>query len=557
MTLSLTQSRNGTWVDEEVKHLKFPPSMESASEVIEALADSQAIVFVGANGAGKSRMAAWIDRNNEATLYIRARRDVLMPNAYSVSPEDAEYMSVLAGQKLNIKDSGQAKQFRYGATKDTFADNDFSHVINMLGSRHATSALKFAESYDPKSPPLGRPRSDLDAAVKIWSDVLPHLLIDATKAPELRVRRKTDSEAWFAPKEMSDGEKAIFYLVSKCLIAPPHSTILVDEPEMYVHRSIRTRLWNNIEKNRSDCSFIYFTHDLNFVRSRTFRSIYSVKSYSPSPLEKWDYAEYTPDPSENEVLQISVWGSRQPTIIVEGTCSSLDTRLLSLAYPGVAIEPGGSCDQVLSTVGALRAKKHFHHQEVYGLIDPDFRTETELRRLRGKGINSLKFREVENVLVCEEVIREFLKKFEYSSEDANRMIEAFTAPLRQRFLAMCNERASDFAKRDILNLVETNLAKGSLDDPKLEILSRDRLRTVLEDQKSRIFQVCQNGTWDELLRFFSVRKDNFGSVIAHELRLKDYQTYQDAIVRIMKVEQDNNSGLRRAITRNLPQISFS
>lgn len=104
MTISLTKSGDGKWVDEEFSRINLPPRSESGAIEIVDLASSQSTVFVGANGAGKSRMASWVDQKNPNTLYIRARRDVLMPNSYSITPENTEYSSVLAGQKLNITD---------------------------------------------------------------------------------------------------------------------------------------------------------------------------------------------------------------------------------------------------------------------------------------------------------------------------------------------------------------------------------------------------------------------------------------------------------------------
>ena len=77
---------------------------------------------------------------------------------------------------------------------------------------------------------------------------------------------------------MSDGERGIFYLVARVMLAAPGSTIVVDEPELHIHRSLRNRLWDQLEQARGDCAFIYFTHDVDFASSRRFTRRYAVKS---------------------------------------------------------------------------------------------------------------------------------------------------------------------------------------------------------------------------------------------------------------------------------------
>ena len=46
-------------------------------------------------------------------------------------------------------------------------------------------------------------------------------------------------------------------------------TIIIDEPEIHLHRSIMNRLWTAIENERDDCLFIYITHDTQFAASHS------------------------------------------------------------------------------------------------------------------------------------------------------------------------------------------------------------------------------------------------------------------------------------------------
>lgn len=553
MTITLTKNTSGVWSDETPRHLHLPPNINARSIGSVALPPGGALAFVGPNGAGKSRMAGWIDRNNSDVVYIRARRSIAMPNAYAVTPEDDEYMKILAGLRLQRDTTTQnAKNFRYSTDRDGFGDDDYQSVLNILGSKHTTSALKFRASYTSDTPPKNPPASEMDTAIQIWSKVLPHLRIDATNAPNLIISRNSDPSATFEPKEMSDGEKAIFYLVAKSLITPVGSTILVDEPEMYVHRSIRGRLWNAIEQARQDCIFIYFTHDLNFIRTRQYHTVINVRSYDKKGGEKWDYSVFEADPAADEILQISVWGSRQTTLLVEGDRNSMDFKVLSLAFPGIAIEPAGSCSQVINGVAALRRQKRFHHQDVYGVIDADFRDSAERASLSRKGVFCLEFREIENILVSKEVLMRLAKHLGHSQESFQNIYQQIVEILKLRLAPKSEAASIGLAKRRLINLVEDRLTISEKIQKVDEILSNEDLENSITEG-NRLARQAIEGELNSLLSLFSVRKDDFGQVFAKALSLKDFETYRNLVLRLAADEHDS-AGVLKAIKTRLPSI---
>jgi ABC-type glutathione transport system ATPase component len=68
-------------------------------------------------------------------------------------------------------------------------------------------------------------------------------------------------------RQMSDGERTILYMASRVMTAE-NPIILVDEPELHMHSRLSVQFWDEAEKLRPDCRFIYITHDLNFTLSR-------------------------------------------------------------------------------------------------------------------------------------------------------------------------------------------------------------------------------------------------------------------------------------------------
>lgn len=78
---------------------------------------------------------------------------------------------------------------------------------------------------------------------------------------------------------MSDGERVGLYLMAQSLCVPSDKTIIIDEPEIHLHRSIMNRLWEAIEAEREDCFFIYITHDTQFASNHK-----NSKKYGPRDL---------------------------------------------------------------------------------------------------------------------------------------------------------------------------------------------------------------------------------------------------------------------------------
>ena len=87
---------------------------------------------------------------------------------------------------------------------------------------------------------------------------------------------------------MSQGEKAVFYLIASVLFAMPKALIIVEDPELHLHRSIVGSLWDSIEQSRPDCTFIYMTHDIEFAAGRPAGVRVWVKSYD-AVRRAWDY----------------------------------------------------------------------------------------------------------------------------------------------------------------------------------------------------------------------------------------------------------------------------
>lgn len=257
--------------------------------------------------------------------------------------------------------------------------------------------------------------------------MLPHREL-VLKASTVGVRLKNAPAAQeYEASAMSDGERVAFYLIGQCLSVPTDSIIVIDEPEIHLHRVIQARLWNAIERERPDCLFVYLTHDLEFAASRTEAKKLWIKSYDGS---KWDWREVPETEGIPEEVLLSVLGSRKPVLFTEGDRGSFDAALFSRIYPEWTIMPRGGCAQVMEATKAFTALKHLHGMECQGIIDRDYRTDEEVANLLAKGIHVLAVQEIENLLLTESVLKEVASHANASSmvlDTAEQIVEKVKA----------------------------------------------------------------------------------------------------------------------------------
>ena len=203
--------------------------------------------------------------------------------------------------------------------------------------------------------------------------------------------------------QMSDGEKAMLYLISLVSLAPKQSIIVVDEPEMHLHRTIIDTFWNTLEGERYDCLFIYLTHDLDFATSRTDAEKIWIKSFIYP--ERWE-TEAIPKNEIPEALLLELLGSKKNILFCEGNGEGYDKRIYAALFPKFTVTPVGGCTQVRSYTEAFNnvKMKEVTNLRAYGLVDRDYHEEVTLDKWKGKNVFGLEVSEVENLMISENLL---------------------------------------------------------------------------------------------------------------------------------------------------------
>lgn len=371
------------------------------AEATESINTSQSLLFVGANGSGKTRLGTWIELESpqKAKVHrISAQKSLSMPDSTTpVSIEIAE-RNLLFG---NAERSDNKAHFKWHSKPATSLLNDYEKLMVYLFSDETEENAKFKAAYKLTTSRIEPPITKIDLVKAVWEKILPHreLIIGGLR---IQTRVKGSQDQIYNSSEMSDGERVIFYLIGQCLAAPKDGIIVIDEPELHLHKSVQAPLWAEVEKLRADCLFVYLTHDVDFAAAQEGAQRVWLKSFDG---KKWDWELIQADQNLPDDLLLEVLGSRKPVVFVEGENGSYDVSFYREILSGFLVVPRGSCSQVIQSVKALKANTQLHHLNVYGLIDRDRRVPAEIAGLENDSIFVLRVAEVENLFCTKEILR--------------------------------------------------------------------------------------------------------------------------------------------------------
>lgn len=368
------------------------------------------IIIIGSNGCGKTRLGAWIDlaSTQKAIVHrISAQKSLQMPDDTSPTSLERAEKNLLHGHfdQNRRNEMGYKLSQRWGGKPSIMLLNDFPKLMVYLFSDFSDVSAEYLNASRKAKEKLPPPLTKLDQIKYLWEKILPHRELNI-EGMKITTSVRDDKKTKYNSSEMSDGERVIFYLIGQCLAAPKDGIIVIDEPELHINKSIQTYLWTEIEKLRSDCLFVYLTHDVDFAASMNFSKKIWLKGYDG---ENWQWEEIQQIDSFPEELLIQILGSRKNVVFVEGENGSNDVSLYRHILRNFLVIPRGSCSQVIQSVKVLSKNTQLHHLNVYGIIDRDRRTDHEIESLKKDNIYTLEVAEVEN-LFCTKEILEFLCK---------------------------------------------------------------------------------------------------------------------------------------------------
>jgi len=238
---------------------------------------------------------------------------------------------------------------------------------------------------------------------RVWGKFFPGREIKLTGYSPTVHATHYGPENDYSAQQMSDGERVALYLAARVLDAKG-PLIVVDEPEIHFHSRLAVRFWNELESIRSDCRFVYITHDLTFALSRKGARFLIVQPQEKPHLLPLD-ADLPPHTAMALLGAASLSVYAQRIVFCEGEESgSLDISFYSAWFKdqNTVVFPVGSCEDVIRCVKAFNEAPLVTGVKCIGMIDRDYWPDSYLSSLPD-GVHALPFHEIESLFSTRDV----------------------------------------------------------------------------------------------------------------------------------------------------------
>ncbi|HEY5592710.1 MAG TPA: DUF4435 domain-containing protein [Paludibacter sp.] len=520
------------------------------------ISSGQSFVIIGANGSGKSRLGKHIEDNTpeKNSHRISAQRALTIPDFISLkSFEQASELLLYGTTDANaLKQKIKSSKWGWNGYENKLID-DYDNLLSSVFALKNNENDKFVQACKENEAVGGThpkaPITVIDRIIEIWESIMPHREIVFADA---KVSAKHNGVEYHG-KDLSDGERVALYLLAQSLCVPDGYIIIIDEPEIHLHKSVMTKLWDKIEEHCPNKTFVYITHDLDFASSRKSATKIWVKGYDGA---NWDIQLLPEVENIPENLIIEILGNRKDVLFVEGDKGSYDFELYKHIYLSYYIVPCGSCSTVIQNTKAFRKMKDLHKLNIYGIIDHDYRTDTEIRSYLNDGIYVLDIAEIENLFCVEGVIRIIAEHQAYSDIEAkidtvkNAVFTAFNKEYDNQLCSICEReiqhKLKNYKKSSVNNQrdlqEQLRLLLASIDIDKLYL-----------DTKVNIDKIISSQDYNKLLGIFN--RKNIHKIISKELGLTSTEedNYAQLVLRLLNT--DKKTRIISEISRFTPVIS--
>lgn len=506
---------------------------------------SENTVVVGANGSGKSTLATNIkyNFNEKIGIVIPAQKLLIIPTFDSV-PSLEKSMSDYKKFERNTIDTKTTYNEYSSPSYDGYA-LDYKYILSTFFAEKISIQDIIYKDFNEKGSNANMKRNDypvmkLEKAINIWNFLIEHreMFYDDNN---LKIKVKGSSEVYPA-YQMSDGEKNIFFLIGRVLLASDDAMIIIDEPEMYLHKAIVNKLWDKLEEERRDCKFIYLTHDLEFASSRKANK-YWIKDFQfPS---KWEI-ERIPENDIPDSLLMKILGSRKKILFCEGKKSSLDIQIYEILFPNYTIISLESCSNVINYT---RAFNNIPNNNIaIGIVDRDFRTDAQINKFSTENIYVYSVAEIENLFLLEDFIQIFLQNKKERIDIENLKEKVIDKLEKDKELQISNYVTSYinyiFSEEHIKNAKTQTAIKSNFDD----FIAKIDIDKLYNKRKEEIERIIKEKDYLEAIKVYN----NKGLLkeIEDLLRYKSRKYSDDSLI-ILKDSEEAQKVLRAVFPQEI------
>lgn len=509
------------------------------------------VVLIGANGSGKTTFANSIRDELEKTengIVLSAQKLLIFPTYSFVPTYKAAYATYERRQKdiLDDKqtfDAGKSDDIPYDLTKKYGAEMRIL-VSTLLGERIARRDEYCSTIQNGDIVDINKFRSRLDEVIEVWNNLIEHRELCCDNSGNLKIKYyRNGEEKEYPAYKMSDGEREIFYVVGRVLLAKESSLIIIDEPELHLHKAILNKLWDTLEQKRNDCMFIYLTHDIDFASTRIAKKCW-LKSYTANMLEEWEL-EPIMDNMIPEPLLMKLLGSRKKVLFCEGRKRSLDCQIFEILFPNYTITPVDSCSDVINYTKAFN-KISNKYAEAFGIIDRDFRVKEQLDKLATEKVFSYDVAEIENLFLIEDFIKGFAS---YKNEicDITKIKDAVLSMLNSNV----QQQASFYVTQKINFVfkeshVKNGITKDGVSDAFVDFVNQIKIEDWYNKRLQELNTIISDGDYEKAVLVYNNK--GLHAIVEKALGMS---SYSKKAIEYLKASEEARTVLRNVFPKEI------
>ncbi len=499
------------------------------------------LFILGANGTGKSSLMQWLyspysPHQPNARRISAHRQNWFSSESISLSPQQKRDF------ESNMKSTDTRSDSRW---KDDYATQRASIAIYDLIDAENVRARAITGAVDGDNIDLARTLSQQDAPIKTINELLrlSNIPIKISVRESDKVLASKSGCAPYSIAELSDGERNALLIAATVLTVNSGTLLLIDEPERHLHRSIISPLLTLLFSKRNDCAFIVSTHDILLPLDNPNASTLLIRgcNYDRSSVKSWDVDLVTPENKIDNDLKTEILGARKKILFIEGTEQSLDKPLYSLVFPNVSVIAKSSCRDVEHAVSSIRDADDLHWLNVFGIVDYDRRAQSDIDRLKEKGVYALSVYSVESIYYHEHI--QYLvtqRRANVTGDDANTC------------LANAKAAAIEAIKPHVKRLSERTAEKAIREEffrnlPRKEQIAKGESISVLIDvtnsvtaEQERLQSALDAGNLAEIISQYPIRETPALEKIAKGLGFQKREQYEGAVRKLL---MDDNEAL--------------
>lgn len=512
------------YIDNKVSSLK---NELKRIEYLSLIKDSN-VILVGGNGVGKSSFASYLKDSMSSNIVVVPAQKFLFydRNINNLHLTDKSEVNML--QKENYIGRG-----KFYNDSDIYSVGRFTRELSELFSRLVTVIVNDQIESEHRLIREGKVSNESKKSTilyklnDLWSHLIPDIVFDIDTTNRMLQPQKNGQP--YSLNSMSDGEKAMIYYICHVFLAEENSFIVIDEPETFLNVSNFNRLWDTLESYRQDCKFIYISHVIDFISTRSNADLLWCKGFAYP--DSWDISsvQYDSDLSDNFPKQLlsEILGVRKPILFCEGEKDGLDYLVYtSLFKKELIVCPVGGHNQVIQYTRAYNNSPILQGNNAYGIIDSDLMEDDQINKYKEEGIFTLPFNEIEMLFLTESVIISVLKNVFPAEEVQERVIE-----FQKRFFEIVSKEKSNIVQQKMKKHMDNQLSNYRINSTQPSGVMVEEVKSWLlglnlesleSESISKLERIIEEKAYNDLLKICPQKKE-ISKGLANRLLDSDFE----------------------------------